>query len=61
VTTEILHTDESIRAAGAEAVKDWKLSTAQVDKIAAILGPVQDIAYGDLANEVADRDAERAA
>ncbi|MGN9802023.1 hypothetical protein [Micromonospora sp. L32] len=37
-----LHTPEEIRAAGAEAVRGWRLNERQVDQIVALLHPVRD-------------------
>ncbi|MFI2577733.1 hypothetical protein ACH5AJ_36670 [Streptomyces rochei] len=38
--TGLLRTEDEIRAAGAEAVRGWKLTDRQVDKIVALIGPV---------------------
>lgn len=40
--TRLLRTPEEINAAGAEAVKGWKLTPRQVDQLVAILTPVRD-------------------
>jgi hypothetical protein len=44
----ILRTEDEIRAAGAAAVAGWTPKPQQVDAIAALLAPVQDVAYGPL-------------
>lgn len=50
----ILRTEDEIRAAGAAAVAGWTPKPQQVDAIAALFAPVQDVAYGPLDQPVQD-------
>lgn len=35
-----LRTEDEIRAAGADAVRGWQLSDAQIDRVVAVISPV---------------------